>query len=365
VSTVREFLLAGGSGFIGSHVARGLMSRGHHVTVLSRGQRSAIPRATMVAADRRDPDGVARALAGRRFDLTVDFLAYDEPDLEWLTRVPRGALGRCVMISTGQVYLVGEGAEPPFVEDDALRPIRPEPATGEYDRGSWGYGVGKRRAEQALLRMSESHGVRGVAIRLPIVQGEGDGSLRLWGYLQRMLDGGPIVLPEGGRRRVRHLLASDLAAIIGRLADGPPPRHFAYNLAQPDIVTLRALLEDAARAADVRPRFVDAPWEACRAAGLDERFSPYAGRWSSLLDPARATQELGFAGTASPDYLPRLVRWHLEHRPSASHDGYAQRERELAMATDLAASPARTAGAARRTGADAKGGFLDPSGSGG
>ncbi|MBF8300400.1 MAG: hypothetical protein HW394_770, partial [Acidobacteria bacterium] len=54
-------------------------------------------------------------------------------------------------------------------------------------------------------------------------------------------------------------------------------------------------------------------------------------------------------------YLPRLVRWHLEHRPPASHDGYAQRERELALASELATVLERPAGAARPTAADPKG----------
>lgn len=350
--------MAGGSGFIGTHAARGLIARGHRVTVLSRGRRDPIPGASMVAADRRDPDAVADALGGRRFHLTVDFLAYDAHDLDWLARVPRGAPGRCVMISTGQVYLVGVGGEPPYVEDDAGRPLTPEPATNEYDRGSWRYGAGKRRAEQAFFAAAAAHGVPGIALRLPIVQGEGDGSLRLWAYLERMLDGGPIVLPDGGRRRIRHLDAGDLAPVLARLAEGPPPAHRAYNLAQPDIVTVRALLEHAARAAGVTARFVEAPWEVCRSAGLDERFSPYAGTWSSLLDPARAVGELGFAATASGDYLPRLVRWHLEHRP-ASHEGYVQRARELALARPLAPVPSRDAGA------PPGGGFLDPSGSGG
>lgn len=331
----REFLLAGGSGFMGTHVARGLTVRGHRVTVLSRGHRQPVAGATMLTADRRDPAGVAGALHGRRFDLTVDFLAYDAPDLEWIARASPGSLGTCVMISTGQVYLVGEGAEPPFVEEDARRPTRPEPATSEYDRGSWGYGVGKRRAEQALVDLAGSHGVPGIALRLPIVQGEGDGSLRLWGYLERMLEGGPIVLPEGGSRPTRHLYAGDLAPVLARLAEAPA-EHVAYNLAQPDVVPLRTFLERLAEAVGRTARFIEAPWDVCRAAGLDESFSPYAGAWSSILDPGRAAAALGFDGTASKDYLPRVVRWHLEHRPSASHGGYVQRSRELELAERLA-----------------------------
>lgn len=332
----REFLLAGGSGFIGTHVARGLVVRGHHVTVLSRGHREPVEGAAMVTADRRDPAGVAAALRGRRFDMTVDFLAYDAPDLDWLARVPAASLGRYIMISTGQIYLVGEGSESPYVEDDGRLPISAEPAAGTGDHAQWSYGVGKRRAEQALARIGETHGVRGVALRLPIVQGEGDESLRLWAYLERMLDGGPLVLPDGGRRLTRFLDAGDLARVLSRLAEGPPPEHPAYNLAQPDVVPLRVFLERVAEAAGMAARFVETPWDDCRAAGLDESFSPYAGAWSSVLDPERATAELGFAGTALDEYLPRVVRWHLNRRPAASHGGYAQRARELELAARLA-----------------------------
>ena len=325
------FLLAGGSGFIGTHVASGLIARGHAVTVLSRGRAVATAGAARVTADRRDPTGVARALEGRRFDLTVDFLAYDAPDFAWLGHLPPAVPGRVVMISTGQVYLVGEGPTPPYREEASDSPTIPEPAAGTEDHAQWTYGVGKRRAERALERLGVTRGIAGVALRLPIVQGEGDRSLRLWAYLERMLDGGPIVLPDGGRRPVRHIDAGDLAAVLVRLALGPAPRSLAYNLAQPDVLPLRVFLERVAEAAGVRARFVDASWDACRAAGLDDRFSPYAGEWSSVVDPARAIAELGFAGTPSEDYLPRVVRWHLEHRPP-SHEGYRQRavEGELA-----------------------------------
>lgn len=329
--SVHTFLLAGGSGFIGSHVARGLIARGHAVTVLSRGRRPPFDGASHVAADRGDPAGLARALHGRRFDLTVDFLAYDAPDLAWLDHLPPETPGRVAMISSGQVYLVGEGTSPPYREEASGSPASPEPAAGTDDHAQWSYGVGKRRAERALAHLGETRGIAGVALRLPIVQGEGDRSLRLWAYLERMLDGGPIVLPDGGLRPVRYLDAADLAPVLERLATGPAPRHFAYNLAQPDIMPLRAFLERVAEADGVRAHFVDASWDACRAGGLDDRFSPYAGTWSSVVDPARATAELGFAGTAVADYVPRVVGWHLEHRPP-SHEGYAQRGLERVLA---------------------------------
>lgn len=327
-------LLVGGTGFMGRHVARRLIADGHHVAVLSRGRREPVPGTEVLTADRADHAAMAALLAGRRFDLTVDFGIFDAADLDWLSPLPLASLGRFVMISTGQVYLVAEGGTPPYAESDASRPAMAEPARDSSDHGAWSYGIGKRRAEAAMRALGE-RGLEGVALRLPIVQGEGDGSLRLWAYLERMLDGGPLVLPDGGRRPVRFLDVADLAQAVAHIA-ASPPEHDAYNLAQPDILPLRVFLEQVARAAGIPACFVEASWEECRAVGLREFLLPYAGKWASVLDPARAAAELGVAGTRSDDYLPRIVRWHLEHRPAESHEGYAQRPGELALAARLA-----------------------------
>jgi len=54
-----------------------------------------------------------------------------------------------------------------------------------------------------------------------------------------------------------------------------------------------------------------------------------------VLDPSRAAAEWGFAGSRLDDYLPQVVRWHLEHRPATSHPGYSQRARERDLAARL------------------------------
>lgn len=330
-------LLVGGAGFLGGHIGRAFLEAGHEVSVISRGQRPIPPGVTHLQADRTDPARLGRLLEGQRFDFTVDLTAYDAADVERLLLIPYAALGRYVLISTGQVYLVTQNPPVPAAEEDSERPLKPEPEPGTNEHANWVYGMGKRRAEGALLALREMHGVRSVILRLPIVQGEADGSLRLWAYLERMLDGGPIVLPAGGTRPVRHVYAGDVAAAIVRLAGLPPPRFRVYNLAQPETVTLREFLTRIARAAGVEPRFVDASWDEIEAAGLDPSFSPYGGRWASVIDPARAA-EWGFIGSRIDEYLPRVVQWHLQHRPPQSHEGYAQRAAELELAARLAAA---------------------------
>ncbi len=333
-------LLIGGSGFLGHHAAAALAAAGHEVTVMSRGNATPPPGARTLRADRGDRAALGRALEGQRFDLTVDFLVYDAADVETLLLVPYAALGRYVMISTGQVYLVTQGARPPYREDDADAGPTAEPPPGTLDHDQWSYGVGKRRAERRLLGLRGSHGVRATILRLPILHGRGDGSRRLWAYLERMKDGGVMVLPEAGEMSVRFLWAGDVGRVVVRLAS-ESPQAAVYNLAQPDTPSLRAFLEATARIARLPLRWIRASWEECEAAGLDRTFSPFASRWRSIMDPTRAATEWSFTATPSEDYLPEVVRWHLEH-PGPSHPGYALRALELQLAATRgsAAQPA-------------------------
>ncbi|NOT35058.1 MAG: NAD-dependent epimerase/dehydratase family protein [Candidatus Eisenbacteria bacterium] len=325
-------LVMGGGGFMGARTARALGAAGHRVSVLTRGLQPLPDGVAPLVADRLDAESLARALDGRRFDLTVDFLAFDRDDIERLLLLPHAALGRYVMISSGQVYLVAEGSRAPHVEAMADAKLTPEPARDSPDHAEWSYGVGKRRAELAVFALRATHGLRGLVLRIPIVQGTGDPSLRLWAWIERVLDGGPLLLPDGGTRLVRHVLADDVARAAVWLADHAPPERAVYNLAQPEMLTLREWLENLMRMiGSVRP-IVPMDWDALLASGLESNFAPYAGRWASVPDPTRLQQEWGFEPTPMNVYLPEVVRQHLEHRPTASHRGYAQRALELELA---------------------------------
>jgi len=260
-----------------------------------------------------------------------------------LWRVPNAVLGRYVLISSGQVYLVTEGSRPPFREGDSRRPVMKASDDGSPDFAQWRYGVGKRAAENAVLALRRHHGARAVVLRLPVLQGEGDGTGRLWAWLERMLDGGPLLLPDGGRRATRFLEAADAARAIARLAGGAWPKRAVFNLAAPNSTSLARFLSLAAQAAGVEPRFVSISSSELAARGLDPAAFPFAGRWSSVLDSSRARRELGFTAAMPAEYVPRVVRWHLERRP-ASHAGYSQRAREREIAQAKANSRAKARG---------------------
>jgi nucleoside-diphosphate-sugar epimerase len=242
-----------------------------------------------------------------------------------------------VAISSGQVYLVTAVQRPPFRELESIGPLMPEPQMGTRDHREWAYGMGKRAMESALQRHGLERGLETVALRLPVVQGAPDPSLRLWAWIERMRDGGPVLLPEGGSQSVRFVHAADAARALHAIAQLPGTPPVALNWAQPEDVPLGAFLAEVAALAGLEPRFVPVGAEALARAGLADTCAPYWGRWCSRPDPSAASALLGLRPQGPADWLASVVQAHLAAPPRASHPGYARRAEELALAVSLGA----------------------------
>jgi nucleoside-diphosphate-sugar epimerase len=328
-------LVAGGSGFIGGHVARALAAAGYEVLALGRGGRPAPVGVVLRSAERSDPAALARALAGERFDATLDCSGYDRAGVESLLGVERFEPGRYVLVSSGQVCLVGTAPAMPYREEDADYPLQPEPPPKTLDHRQWSYGVGKRGAETAVKEARELRGLPALILRLPVILGAGDTSLRTWAYLQRFLDGGPVLVPDGGAQTVRFMWVEDVAQTMVHVLDRWPLPSAVYHLAQPDLHPLRDVIERLAALSGRTPKLESVASDALSAARIGPECSPYSGRWVSVLDPGRAEREWSFTATPLDGYLSAIVRAHLERPPASSHPGYAHRDLELALARRL------------------------------
>jgi nucleoside-diphosphate-sugar epimerase len=127
--------------------------------------------------------------------------------------------------------------------------------------------------------------------------------------------------------------ARDVARTIASLLGERRTLGQAYNLCQEETPTLAEVLHLLAQLLGAPPRLRPMPRAAIEAAGLDPvRVSPFSGRWMSLLDPARARTELGFAPTPLLAYLGSIVASFLAHPPASPPEAYAARARELALA---------------------------------
>jgi nucleoside-diphosphate-sugar epimerase len=253
-------LIIGGNRFVGALLAWRLVARGDRVTLFNRGT---LPdalgdRVERTRGDRTTGD-LARAVAGRRFDAVVDFAAFTGEDTRGAVAALGGSVGHYVLVSTGSVYVVREGCPRPSREADYEGPVV---ACPESDVESWRYGTGKRAAEDALVEAWQASQFPSTRLRIPVVNGERDYHRRAEEYLFRILDGGPVIVPDGGGTAVRHVYGLDVAIAIAKILGDERTFGQAYNYCQdetPTIWELVGMLADRLGAPDRRVALPSAP----------------------------------------------------------------------------------------------------------
>jgi UDP-glucose 4-epimerase len=228
-----KLLVTGGAGYIGSIVARQLLSAGHEVVVLdnlSRGHREAVPDgARFVEADLLDADGLRDALAEgfdgalhfAAFALVAESVAHPERyyrnnvtgSLNLLDALRAAEVARLVFSSTCAVY-----GEPEVVPMDEGTPARPVNA----------YGASKLAVDGMIADECRAHGLGAVSLRYFNVAGAS-------GHL------GEDHEPE------THLIPNVLRAAQGRQ---PVVQVFGTDYPTPDGTAVRDYIhiEDLARA---------------------------------------------------------------------------------------------------------------------
>jgi nucleoside-diphosphate-sugar epimerase len=289
------------------------MRRGVETIAAGRKERPYGVFTSYVAFDRTDEEQLKRALAETKPDVVLDLACYQPAQIDSAIRSFKG--DRYVFVSTG-VYPWLNGK--PAREEDFI-PLEGEPPA------ELNYMEGKRWCETLLAR---SRDFPWTVVRPPAIFGPADPSLRIAAYIQRVMDGGPLLVPQESYERQAGLawvkdigFACALACDLRKQTAGK-----AYNAAF-EGVSLRDLIEAIAKVMAVPARMQPIPF-----ADMPPDASPYGPdpRRSAgyVLDRARA--ELGFEPSALEDALAETLAWYRVAHPS--HPGYANRPKELAIA---------------------------------
>ena len=277
-------LVTGGAGFIGSHVAEGLLARGDEVTILddlSDGRRENVPAgAQLVEGDIRAPAAVFADvkpelcfhLAAQK-DVRISVARPDhdaEVNVIGTVRVLEAARehGTQIVFSSTGGAMYGECSEPAS-EDKKPEPLAP-------------YGTSKLAGEEYLATYNRLYGTRHVSLRLGNVYGprqdpHGEAGVVAI-FFSRLLDGEtPKIFGDGTQTR-DYVYVGDVvrATLASQDVDGG-----VYNVGTGRETSVVELLELCIRVAgkDVEPEFAPPrPGELQR----------------SVLDPGRAVDELGW-----------------------------------------------------------------------
>jgi Nucleoside-diphosphate-sugar epimerases len=310
---VTRALVLGGAGFIGVAACKELMRRGVETIAAGRQERPYGVFTSYVAFDRTDEDQLKRALAQVQPDVLLDLACYQPAEVEAAIRAFKG--DRYVFISTG-VYPSLNGK--PAREEDFV-PLAGEPPSDLE------YMDGKRWCETLIAR---TRNFPWTIIRPPAVFGPADHTLRIAAYIERVADGGPLLVPQESYERQAGLAwVKDIGFACALACDlRKDTAQKAYNAAF-EGVSLRSLIEGIANAMGVPARIHPVPF-----AELPPDASPYGPdpRRSAGYVLDRARSELGFEPSALEDALAETLAWYRVAHPS--HPGYANRAKELELA---------------------------------
>jgi 2'-hydroxyisoflavone reductase len=197
-----EFLIIGGTSFLGRAAAQEALKRGHRVTTFNRGRTgSDVPGVEAVRGDREHEDDLAQ-LAGRRFDGVIDTCGF----------VPR-VVGRSAAVlrdvATHYVYVSSTSATSTWPARPTPDGADGQPCASDAGPDDGDYGVLKAGCERAV---TEVYGGRATVMRAGLILGPHENVGRLPWWLSRMGRGGEVLAPGDPDLPMQLVDARDLAA---------------------------------------------------------------------------------------------------------------------------------------------------------
>lgn len=204
----KSILILGGTGFIGPHLVKRAVERGHTVSIFTRGRRDAeIPDSVeRLVGDR---NGKLDALAGRKWDAVVDDSATNPDWVRQSTALLKPNVGQYLFTSSTGVYYpyLSNG----LVESDAVHTEARDPKDGSETFGT--------RKAQCEAIVTQAFGRSGVVVRPTYIVGPGDYTDRFTYWPVRLARGGDVLAPGKQSDRVQFIDVRDLAAFMLQLVE--------------------------------------------------------------------------------------------------------------------------------------------------
>lgn len=260
-------LVTGGAGFIGSHVAAALISRGHDVTVLddlSGGFSANVPGgATFREGSITDEMLVNRLFDASRFDYVFHLAAYAAEGLSHFIKrfsYENNVIGSVTLLNaalntgvrgfvfTSSIAVYGRSPVLPMTEATPPEPEDP-------------YGIAKLAVERELRATRDMFGLDYVVFRPHNVYGPGqnigDRYRNVVGiFMNQILQGRPMTVFGDGSQTRAFSYVADVAPVIAESIETPAAWNQVFNIGADEPTTLLELARRVAYAMGVTPDIV-------------------------------------------------------------------------------------------------------------
>ncbi len=253
-----KVLFIGGTGLISSACSALALQRGLDLSLLTRSRSTryaAPPGARLLVGDvHGSPAALADVLAGQRFDVVVDWIAFRPEEIERDIHLFSGKTAQFVFISSASVY-----QKPPdryLVSEDT-----------PLDNPFWEYSRNKIACEQRLMRAYQQAGFPVTIVRPSLTYGPSQIPLvgASWGHpytaIQRMKRGQKVIVPGDGTSLWTVTWNADFAVGLVGLLGLPAAVGEAFHITSDEVLTWDQITREAGLAAGAEARIAHIPSE--------------------------------------------------------------------------------------------------------
>ena len=205
-----NILILGGTRYFGIPMTNILISKGHHITIATRGKTPDTygSKVSRIVLDRSDENTIASALEGKYYDVIIDKIAYSSNDVKRL--LDHVKCGKYILMSSSAVYenISADTDESAFIAEE--HPLK------WCERSDADYGEVKRQAECALVQRYPEQ--QYAAVRYPVVIGANDYTKRLLFYAENIKNGTPMMIDDMDSR-LSFIHENDAGSFLAHLAE--------------------------------------------------------------------------------------------------------------------------------------------------
>jgi len=244
-------LFIGGTGIISTACTQLAAQRGIDLTILTRGRRELDlpPGVRKVCCDIDDPAAAERALAGRRFDAVVDWIAFEPAHVERDLRLFQDRTRQYVFISSASAYQKPPGL---YIITEST----------PLDNPYWEYSRNKIACEERLMRAHHEAGFPVTIVRPSLTYGDTQIPLAINSWVKsytavdRMRRGKPVIVPGDGTSLWVITHNSDFAKGLVGLLGREEAIGEAFHITSDEVMTWDQFYRLTAAAAGVEPRLL-------------------------------------------------------------------------------------------------------------
>ncbi len=232
-----HILVIGGTRFIGVYLTKQLVSQGHDVVLLNRGNHpSPVEGLETIVCDRTNPDALKSALSGQSFDAIFDNNGRELAHTQPLADMYKGKLQHYVYVSSAGVYAKSD--QMPHTEGDAVDPNSRH--------------KGKFHTEDYLTEQ----GIPFTAIRPVYIYGpQNYNPLEQW-FFDRLTRDQPLPIPGSGMALTHLGHCEDLATAMVAVLGNAKAIGQIYNISGDKTVTFDGLAKACAIATGKEPNSI-------------------------------------------------------------------------------------------------------------